>query len=87
MSILQKDENLKNNSPSKDKHLPSEDNCPSKDKLLPKGENTDETLFFQEEKTENIVLNPSSHILSDIERKYLTFSEFIYNNLNGHGYY
>ena len=34
MSILQKDESLKNNSPTKNKHLPSGDNSPLKDKLL-----------------------------------------------------
>ena len=87
MPILQKDESLKNNCLSKDKNLPSGDNSPSKDKLLLKGENADEILFFPEEKTENVVLNPLSHILSDIERKYLTFSKFIYNSPHGPGYY
>ena len=42
--------------------------------------------FFPKEKGENIVLNSLLHVLSDIERKYLTFSEFIYNNPNGPGY-
>ena len=51
MSIFQKDESLKNNNPSKDKHLPSEDKSPPKDKLLLKGENSDEILFFPKEKT------------------------------------
>ena len=87
MFILQHDKNLKDNSLAKDKNLSSGDNSPSKDKLLSKGENSDNILFFPEEKTENIVINTSSFILSDMERKYLTFSEFIYNNLNGNGYY
>ena len=43
--------------------------------------------FFPEEKIENTILNTSSFIMSDMERKYLTFSEFIYNNLNGNEYY
>ena len=73
MPILQKDKNLK-------------DNSPPKDRLLSKGENSDETLFFPEEKTENISII-SSITLSNMERKYLTFSEFIYNNPNGNGYY
>ena len=73
MPILQKDKNLK-------------DNSPSKDRLLSKGENSNKTLFFPEEKTENTSII-SSITLSDMERKYLTFSEFIYNNLNGNGYY
>ena len=85
MPILQKDKSLNNNSLAKDKNLSSGDNSPSKDKLLSKGENFDDILFFPEEKTENI--NTSSFILSDIERKYLTFSDFIYNNPNGDGYY
>ena len=45
--------------------------------------------FFQripEEKIENITIKASSFILFDIERKYLTLSEFIYNNQNGLGY-
>ena len=87
MSILQNDKSLKNNSLAKDKHLSSGDNSPTKDKLLSKGENSDDILFFLEEKTENIVINTSSFILSDMERKYLTFSEFIYNNPSGNGYY
>ena len=73
MSILQKDKNLK-------------DNIPPKDRLLSKGENSYETLLFPEEKTENTSII-SSITLSDMERKYLTFSEFIYNNPNGNGYY
>ena len=51
MSFLQKDESLKNNSSTKDKHLLSEDNSPLKDKLLLKGENIDEIHFFPNEKT------------------------------------
>ena len=85
MPILQKDKSLNNNSLAKDKNLSSGDNSPSKDKLLSKGENSDDILFFPEEKTENIIT--SSFILSEMERKYLTFSEFIYNNPNGDGYY
>ena len=87
MPILQKDKSLKNSSLAKDKNLSSGDNSPSKDKLLSKGENFDDILFFPEEKTENNVINTSSFILSDMEKKYLTFSEFIYNNPNGDGYY
>ena len=82
---IQKDKSLNNNSLAKDKNLSSGDNSPSKDKLLSKGENSDDILFFPEEKTENIIT--SSFILSEMERKYLTFSEFIYNNPNGDGYY
>ena len=78
---------MKDNSLPKDKHLPSGDNNPLKDKLLPKGENSDDILFFLEEKTENNTINASSFILSDIERKYMIFSEFIYNNPNGPSYY
>ena len=85
MPILQKDKSLNNNSLAKDKNLSSGDNNPSKDKPLSKGENSDDILFFPEEKIENI--NTSSFILSNMERKYLTFSEFIYNNPNGDGYY
>ena len=87
MPIIQKDKSLKNNSLAKDKNLSSGDNNPSKDKLLSKGENSDDILFFLEEKTENNVINTSSFIFSDMERKYLTFSKFIYNNPNGDGYY
>ena len=87
MPILQKDKSLKNNSLAKDKNLSSGDNSPSKDKLLSKGENFDDILFLPEEKTENNAINTSSFILSDMERKYLTFSKFIYNNPNGDGYY
>ena len=87
MPILQKDKSLKNNSLAKDKNLSSGDNSPSKDKFLSKGENSDDILFFPEEKTENSDINTSSFILSDMERKYLTFFEFIYNNPNGDGYY
>ena len=79
MSILQKDKRLKDNSLPKDKHLPSRDNSPLKDKLLPKGENSDDILFFPKEKTKKHYHNASSFILSDIERNYLAFSEFIYN--------
>ena len=63
MSILEKDESLKNNSRTKDKHLSSGGNSPLKDEIL----------FVLEEKTENITINSSSFILFDIERKYLTF--------------
>ena len=87
MPILQKDKSLKNNSLAKDKNLSSGDSSPSKDKFLSKGENSNDILFFPEEKTENSVVNTSSFILSDMERKYLTFSEFIYNNPNGDRYY
>ena len=85
MLIIQKDKSQKDNSLPKDKHLPIGDNSLSKDKLLSKGENSDDALFFPEEKTENISIIPSIE-LSDMERKYLTFSEFIYNNPNGNGY-
>ena len=70
MPIISKDKNLKIHSPNKDK-------------LLSKGENSYDNLFFLEEKTENIILNPLLRVISDIERKYLTFSKFIYNNQNG----
>ena len=83
MPILQKDKILKNKSLGKDKQLPSGDNSPLKDKLLSKGENSDDILFFLEEKTENIAINTSSFILSDMEIKYITFSEFFYNNHKG----
>ena len=73
MPILRKDKSLK-------------DNSSSKDILLSKGENSNETLFFHEEKTKNISII-SSTTLSDMEKKYLTLSEFIYNNPNGNGYY
>ena len=86
MPILQKDKSLKNNSLAKDKNISNGDNNPSKDKLLSKGENSGDILFFLEEKTENIAIS-TSFILFDMERKYLTFSEFIYNNPNGDGYY
>ena len=76
MPILPKDESLVNNSHSQGK---GQDNSPSKDKLLSKGKNPDDILFFQEEKIENAPIN-SSVIISDIEKKYLTFSEFIYDN-------
>ena len=87
MPIIQKDKSLKNNSLAKNKNLSSGDNSPSKDKLLSKGENSDDILFFLEEKIEINVINTSSFILFDMERKYLTFSELIYNNPNGDGYY
>ena len=86
MPILQKDKSLKDNSLSKDKHFPSGDKSPSKGRLLPKGENSDDILFFPKEKSENTTMNASSFILYDIERKYLTFFEIIYNNPNGLGY-
>ena len=44
------------------------------------------SFFFLEEKTENIPIN-SFVITSNIEKKYLAFLEFIYNNPNGHGYF
>ena len=70
MSILQKDKSLKDINLTKDKHLSSGYNSPSKDKLLSKGENYDDILFFPKEKIENIVINASSFILSDMKRKY-----------------
>ena len=85
MYILQRDKSLKNNSFAKDKNLLSGDNSPSMDKLLSKGENSDDILFSLEEKTNNNVIN-TSFILSDMEKKYLTFSKFIYSNPNGDGY-
>ena len=54
MPILQKDKTLKDNSLTKDKHLPSGENSPSKDKLLPKGENSYDILFFLEEKLKTL---------------------------------
>ena len=87
MPIHQKDKSLKNNSLAKDKDLSSGDNNPLKDKLLSKREISDDILFFSEEKTENNVVNTSSFISFDMERKYLTFSEFIYNNPNVDEYY
>ena len=86
MPILQKDKSLKDNSLPKDKHLSSGDNIPSNDRLLSKGENSDDTIFFLEEKIGNMSII-SSITLPDMERKYLTFSKFIYNNSNGNGYY
>ena len=83
MPILQKDKILKNKSFGKDKQLSSGDNSPLKDKLLSKGENSDDILFFLEEKTKNIAINTSSFILYDMEIKYLNFSEFFYNNPKG----
>ena len=78
MPILQNDKSLKNNSLAKDKNLSSGDNSPSKDKLLFKEENSDGILFFsRKKKIENNAINTSSFILSDMERKYLTFYEFI----------
>ena len=44
------------------------------------------SFFFAEEEKEKIPINPTV-ILSDMEKGYLTFSEFIYTNLNGKGYY
>ena len=74
MPILQKDKSLKNNSLAKDKNLLTGDNSPSKDKLLFKGENSDDILFFfSKEKTENSVINTSSFILSDMEKKVFDF--------------
>ena len=86
MSILQKDKSLKDNNFPKDKHFACGDNSLSKDKLLLKGENLDDILFFPEEKIENMSII-SSIPLFGMERKYLTLSEFIYNNRNGNGYY
>ena len=51
MPILQNDKSLNNNSLAKDKNLSSRDNSPSNDKLLSKGENSDDILFYPEEKT------------------------------------
>ena len=79
MSILQKDESLKNNNHPQHK---TQDNSPPKDKLILKGENPDDILFFPEKETEKIPINPPV-ILSDMEKGYLTFSGFIYNNPNG----
>ena len=42
--------------------------------------------YFLKKKIENTSII-SSITLYDMERKYLTFSEFIYNNPNGNGYY
>ena len=86
MPILQKDKSLKDNSLLKDKYLPSGDNNPSKDRLLPKGENPYDILFFPKKETEKIPINPIV-ILSDMEKGYLAFTKFIYNNPNGKGYY
>ena len=83
MPILQKKENVKNNNLIQGKN---QDNSPPMDKLLLKGENPDDILFFPEEETEKISINPTV-ILSYMEKGYLTFSEFIYNNPNGKGYY
>ena len=87
MPIHQKDKSLKNNSLAKDKDLSSGDNNPLKDKLLSKRETSDDILFFPEEQTENNAVNTSSFSSFDMERKYLTFSEFIYNNPNVDEYY
>ena len=81
MPIFQKDESLKNNSLKEGKHLPNGENSPPKDKLLLKGENSNEILFFLEKETEKILINPTI-ILSYMEKGYLAFSEFIYNNPN-----
>ena len=86
MPILQKDKILKDNSLSKDKHLPSGDDSPSKDKIIPKGENSNDIIFFLEKETKKILINPTV-ILSDLEKRYLAFSDFIYNNPNGKCYY
>ena len=86
MHIIQKDKSLKDNNLLKDKHLLSGDNSPSKDILLLKGENPDDIIFFPETEIEKIPINPIV-ILSDMEKGYLAFSEFIYNNPNGKGYY
>ena len=67
MPILQKDKSLKDNSLQRDKHLQSGDNNPSNDRLLPKGENSYDTLFFPEEKTENMSII-SLITLSDMEK-------------------
>ena len=42
---------------------------------------------FQKKKKEENMPIISLITLSDMERKYLTFSKFIYNNPNGNGYY
>ena len=83
MPILQNDESLKNNNHSQDK---TQDNSPPKEKFLLKGENPDDILFFLEKETEKIPINLTV-ILSYMEKGYLAFSEFIYNNSNGKRYY
>ena len=50
MPILQKDKNLK-------------DNSPSKDRLLSKGENSNKTLFFPEEKNRKYIHNLFNNIV------------------------
>ena len=82
MSIIQKDKSLKDKLLPKDKHLPSGDNSPLKDRLLPKGETQMPFSFFPRKKQKKILINPNV-ILSDMEKGYLAFSEFIYNNPNG----
>ena len=42
--------------------------------------------FFLEEETKKKPINPTV-ILSDMKKGYLAFSDFIYNNPNGKGYY
>ena len=86
MPIIQKDKSVKDNSLPKDKHLLSGDNNSSKDRLFPNEKIHMIPFFFPEEKLKNMFII-SSITLSDMERKYLTFSEFIYNNANGNGYY
>ena len=84
MPIIQKDESLKNNNPIQGKN--QDNSPPKKNKLLLKGENPNDILFFLEEEIEKIPINPTV-ILSNKKTGYLTFSEFIYNNPNGKGYY
>ena len=67
----------------KDKSLDTKQSL--KGKTPPKMRKYRRNPFFSEEKTENIPLNPSI-TLSDIEKRYLTFSKFIYNNPTGLGY-
>ena len=83
MSILPKDKSLVNNNSSQGK---AQDISHLKNKLLSKGENSDDILFFPKEKIENTPIN-FSIIISAIKKKYLAFSEFVYNNPNGHGYF
>ena len=86
MFIIQKDKSLKDNNLSKDKHLQSGDNSLSRTDPFQKEKIQMIHSLLSEEKTKNMSII-SSITLSDMERKYLTFSEFIYNNLNGNGYY
>ena len=83
MPILPKEKSLVNNNPS---HGKTQDNSLSKDKLLSKGENLVTSSFFSRKKQKKILVNPTV-TLSKMEKGYLSFSEFIYNNPNGKGFY